>query len=193
MAAYTPRYLGPVPHPAIRVRMPEVFVGGILSAFEKRRTAGGLMLSCTREAAPKYVIDSSPGTYLPTLGHTGLSISDYMVKSSRMARRRGVAVEIEADHLIVGSHFHAVQRLFGGAKENELTREEVESSLRFVFDAIDEAIDTGLVNSFTVDTTSLVDLRPEKHSKDQLTSKFNSEFPDGKTMLEEYSREFRLS
>jgi hypothetical protein len=174
------------------VRIPDIFVGGILSAFEKRRTVGGLMLSCTREAAPKYVIDSPPGQYLPTLGHTGSAISDYMVKSSRIARNRGVVIEIEADHLIVGSYLQAVQRLFGGTDEAELTQEQVESSLSFVFDAIDEAVDTGLVNTFTVDTTSLIDLRPEKYSKDELSSKFNSEFPDGKRRLDEYLHAFRL-
>ena len=99
MPANTPRYLGPVPHPAIGVRIPEIFVEGILTAFERRRTAGGLMLSCTREAAPKYVIDSPPGKYLPTLGHTGQSITDYITKSSQMARKRRVVVEIEADQV----------------------------------------------------------------------------------------------
>jgi len=191
--ATTPRYLGPVPHPAIGVRIPDIFLEGILSAYKKRRTAGGLMLSCTRETAPRYVIDSSPGKYLPTLGHTGSSISDYILKSSRMARNRGVVVEIEADHLIVGSYLQAVQRLFGGTDEVELTQEEVSSSLSFVFDAIDEAAGTGLVNTFTADTTSLVNLKPEKYSKDELTSKFTSEFPDGRRIIEEYSRGFRFS
>jgi hypothetical protein len=110
-----------------------------------------------------------------------------------MARKRGVLVEIEADHLIVGSYLQAVQRLFGGTGDSELTPEEVSSSLNFVFDAINEAISTGVVGTFTVDTTSLVDLRVEKYTKDELTSKFSNEIPGGKTLLEEYSRGFRFS
>ncbi|MEM3573441.1 MAG: hypothetical protein QXJ62_04330, partial [Nitrososphaeria archaeon] len=39
----TPRYLGPIPHPAIGVRMPKIFLEGILTAFKERNTAGGLM------------------------------------------------------------------------------------------------------------------------------------------------------
>ena len=151
------------------------------------------MLSCTREAAPKYVIDSPPGKYPPTLGHTGTSISDYIFKSSRMARRRNVIVEMEADHLIVGSYLQAVQRLFGGTDEFEMTDEQVSNSISFVFDAIDEATNTGLVNAFTVDTTSLIDLRVEKCSKEELASRFNDEIPSGKSLLEEYSREFHFS
>jgi hypothetical protein len=151
------------------------------------------MLSCTREAAPKYVIDSPPGKYSPTLGHTGTSISDYILKSSQMARKRNIVVEMEADHLIVGSYLQAVQRLFGATSEVEMNDEQLSSSLSFVFDAIDEATSTGLVNAFTVDTTSLIDLRVEKCSKEELASKFNDEIPNGKNLLEEYSREFHLS
>jgi hypothetical protein len=182
-----------VPHPAIGVRIPSIFASGILSAYKMRRTAGGLMLSCTREAAPKYVIDSSPGKYASTLGHTGMSISDYILKSSEMASRRNVLVEIESDHLIVGSYLQAVQRILGGTGDVEMTDEEVSSSLSFVYDAIDEAISTGLVNAFTVDTTSLVDLKVEECSKEELTSRFNSEFPGSKSLLEEYSHQFHSS
>jgi hypothetical protein len=151
------------------------------------------MLSCTREAAPKYVIDSEAGKYSPTLGHTGTSISDYILKCSRMARKRNVIVEIEADHLIVGSYLQAVQRLFATTSEVEMNDEQLADSLNFVFDAIDEATSTGLVNAFTVDTTSLVDLKVEKYSKEELVSKFHEEIPNGKNLLEDYSREFQFS
>jgi hypothetical protein len=110
-----------------------------------------------------------------------------------MARKRNVVVEIEADHLIVGSYLQAVQRLFGSTDEVEMNDEQLASSLRFVFNAIDEATSTGLVNAFTVDTTSLVDLKVEKCSKEGLASKFNDEIPSGRNLLEAYSREFRLS
>jgi hypothetical protein len=151
------------------------------------------MLSCTREAAPKYVIDSAPGEYSPTLGHTGLSISDYILKSSRIARKRNIVVEIEADHLIVGSYLQAVQRLFDATSEVEMNEEQISKSLSFVFDAIDEATSTGLVNAFTVDTTSLVDLRAERFSKEELAARFNDEISNGRNLLQEYSRESHFS
>jgi hypothetical protein len=182
-----------VPHPAIGVRIPEIFLNGILSAYKRRRTVGGLMLSCTREAAPAYVIAAPPGKYVTTLGHTGVSIREYIVKSAEMARRRRVTVEIEADHLIVGSYVQAVQRLFGSGTEVRMTEKERLSSISFVCNAIDEAISTRLVNAFTVDTTSLFDSRVEKYSKEELARKFISEIPNPRALLEEYSCEFRFS
>lgn len=151
------------------------------------------MLSCTREAAPQYVIDSPPGKYPFTLGHTGVSIQEYIIKSSEATRKAHVLAEIEADHLIVGSYPQAVQRILGGTSEIEMTDEEVSKSLSFVFDAIDEAVGTGLVNAFTVDTTSLFDLRVEKYSKEELTGKFYAQIPNSKVLLDEYSREFHFS
>ena len=189
----TPRYLGPVPHPAIGVRMPDIFLGGIVSAYKMRRTAGGLMMSCTRESAPQYVIDSKPGKYPATLGHTGVSIKEYIGKSSEATRKAHVLAEIEADHLIIGSYPQAVQRILGSTSGTEMSDEEVSNSLGFVFDAIDEAVNTGFVNAFTVDTTSLIDLKADRCSKEELTAEFNNEVPDGKALLEEYSREFSTS
>lgn len=190
---HTPRYLGPEPHPAIGVRIPEIFLGGILSAYKMRRTAGGLMLSCSRETAPQYVINALPGEYSPTLGHTGSSIRDYILKSSEMARKDHALVEIEADHLIVGSDLHAVQRILGDTNEIEMTDEQISTSLSFVFDAIDEAVSTGSINSFTVDTTDLVDLNVGECSKAELNARFQTEIDNGRALLEEYSRDFSFS
>jgi len=150
------------------------------------------MLSCTREAAPKYVVDAPPGKFPLTLGHTGLSVSEYMVKCSQMARQTRVLAEIEADHLIVGSYPQAVQRILGSTTPTAMTDEEASHSLSFVFDAIDEATDTGFVNTFTVDTTSLVDLSTEKTSKEDLAEGFN-EISNARALLKEYAREFRFS
>jgi hypothetical protein len=173
--------------------MPAIFLPGILSAYKMRRTAGGLMLSCTREAGPQYVIEAPPGKYPFTLGHTGVSIREYIVKSAEMARRAGVLAEVEADHLIIGSYPQAVQRILGDTTEVEMTDEEVSESLSFVFDAVDEAASTGFVNAFTVDTTSLHDMRVEKYPKEELARKFNDEVPNSKGIMEEYSREFCFS
>lgn len=150
------------------------------------------MLSCTREAAPKYVCDSPPGKCAATLGHTGLSIKDYIIKSSETARRKHVLIEIECDHLIVGSYVQAVQRILGRTSEIQMPEEEVSGSLNFVFDAIDEAIETGFANTFTVDTTSLVDFRPERYSKEELASKFNENYRSN-SLLQKYCREFHFS
>jgi hypothetical protein len=60
-------------------------------------------------------------------------------------------------------------------------------------DAVDEAVNTGFVSTFTVDTTSLVDLDVERYPKEELVAKFNSEVSGATTLLEEYSREFRFS
>jgi len=150
------------------------------------------MLSCTREAAPKYVVDAPPGKFPLTLGHTGVSVSEYMAKSSAKARKLGVLAEIEADHLIVGSYPQAVQRILGSTSQTAMTDEEVTRSLSFVVDAIDEAVKSGFVNAFTVDTTSLVDLTTEKCSKEELAARFNK-LPRNSALLEEYAREFRFS
>jgi hypothetical protein len=158
------KYLGPVPHPAIGIRMPSIFLNGILSAYKSTRTVGGLMLSCTRESAPRYVINAHPGVYPITLGHTGVSIGEYMTRAAKVARRTRSVIEIEADHLIVGSYIQAVQRILGGSSLAEMTDEQISGSVKFVKDAIDEAVATGFVNTFTVDTTSLIDQNVDRFS-----------------------------
>ncbi len=193
MQASTPRYLGAIPHPAVGVRIPDIFLDGILSAFSTNRTVGGLMLSCTREAAPQYVIDAEPGKYPITLGHTGVSIREYMIKCAEEARKSSTTVQIEADHLIVGPSVQSVQRIIGESKQLGMTENEISKSVSLVKDAIDEATSSSQVNAFTVDTTSLVDLGVEQYSKDEVAAKFSDEFPDSRDLVNEYSREFVFS
>ncbi|RLE96617.1 MAG: hypothetical protein DRJ96_06095, partial [Thermoprotei archaeon] len=114
MKLETPMYLGPLPHPAVGIRIPEVLLEGILEAYKLRNTAGGLMLSYGRETAPEWVIDAPPGEYEITMGHTGTSIRRYLTLGAEAARRKGVIVEMEADHLtITTSSARAVKRISG--------------------------------------------------------------------------------
>ncbi|MEM1985860.1 MAG: tagaturonate epimerase family protein [Nitrososphaeria archaeon] len=183
----TPRYLGPIPHPAIGVRIPKIFLEGILTAFKERNTAGGLMLSYGRETAPQYVIDSKPGTYDITLGHTGTSIKEYIMESVSAARNKNVIVEIEADHLIIGSSLQAVQRLYEARGSSSLDNEIIESSMEYNRRAIDEAIETGYVNTFTVDATSLIDYKIMQYPKEKLYELFEERIVDGKELLKRYA------
>ncbi|MEM3423846.1 MAG: hypothetical protein QXE51_04710, partial [Nitrososphaeria archaeon] len=176
----TPRYLGPIPHPAIGVRMPKIFLEGILTAFKERNTAGGLMLSYGRETAPQYVIDSKPGTYDITLGHTGTSIKEYIMESVSAARKKNILVEIEADHLIIGSSLHAVQRLYEARGSSSLDNEVIESSMEYNRRAIDEAIETGYVNTFTVDATSLIDYKVMQYPQEKVYELFEERIREGK-------------
>ena len=183
----SPRYLGPVPHPAIGVRMPKIFLEGVLSAFKERNTAGGLMLSYGRETAPQYVIDSKPGVFDITLGHTGVSIKEYILESVAAARRKGVVVEIEADHLIIGSSLQAVQRLYEVRKGTSLDEEVIESSMEYNRRAIDEAVGTGYVNTFTVDATSLIDYKVMEYPQEKVRELFEERVKDGKDLLKRYA------
>lgn len=183
----TPRYLGPIPHPAIGVRMPKIFLEGILTAFKERNTAGGLMLSYGRETAPQYVIDSKPGTYDITLGHTGTSIKEYIMESVSAARKKNILVEIEADHLIIGSSLHAVQRLYEVRGSSSLDNEVIESSMEYNRRAIDEAIETGYVNTFTVDATSLIDYKVMQYPQEKVYELFEERIREGKELLKKYA------
>jgi len=156
-----PRYLGVVRHPAIGIRIPEIFLTGILRAYKKRDVAGGLMLSFGRETAPESVIDAAPGSFEITRGHTGTSIKKYMTMGAEAALREGVVVELEADHIIViGSSTRAVKRIAGVHEEGtEISEAELSKSMQYNTLAINEALSTGHVNCFTVDTSDLLDLR----------------------------------
>ncbi len=183
----TPRYLGSIPHPSIGVRMPKIFLEGILTAFKERNTAGGLMLSYGRETAPQYVIESKPGTYDITLGHTGVSIKEYIMESVYAARKKNVVVEIEADHLIIGSSLQAVQRLYEARESLSLDNEIIESSMEYNRSAIDEAIATGYVNTFTIDATSLIDYKVMEYPKEKVYELFEEGIKEGKELLKKYA------
>ena len=168
-----PRYLGPIAHPAIGVRMPEILLTGILRALKRSRTAGGLMLSFGRETAPRRVIDSPPGVFDITRGHSGTSIARYMTMAAAAASEMGVPVEVEADHLIVvGSVAKAVKRIAGVHEEGRISRRELERSLAYNKEEIDEALSTGVVNAFTTDTSDLIDFNVDGWDDDAVMRRF---------------------
>ena len=170
-------YLGPIPHPAVGIRIPEILLTGVLRAYRRRNVAGGLMLSFGRETAPENVINAPPGEYEITMGHTGTSIKKYMTMGAEAAAREGVIVEIEADHLIiVGSSAKAVKRIAGIHEETRISPEELERSIAFNKAEIDEAVSTGVVNTFTTDTSDLIDLRVEAWGDDVVKERFGKSF-----------------
>lgn len=172
-----PTCLGVVKHPAIGIRIPELFLPGILGGYRERDVAGGLMLSFGRETAPQAVIDAPPGTWEITRGHTGTSIRKYQTMGAEAAREAGVTVEIEADHLIIiGSATAAVQRIAGYHAESHISEEELERSLQYNMMAIDEAADAGVVGCFTTDTSDLFWLEADRLAAAQARKLFEERF-----------------
>ncbi|GAH74591.1 unnamed protein product, partial [marine sediment metagenome] len=168
-----PTCLGVVKHPAIGIRIPELFLPGIIAAYKARNTAGGLMLSFGRETAPEKVIRAKPGAWEITRGHTGTSIKKYMTMGAKAATRAGVTVEIEADHLIIiGSATAAVQRIAGYHAESHISAEELRKSIEYNKLAVDEAAATGVVGCFTTDTSDLFWLRADDLSPAQVRRLF---------------------
>ena len=177
MAVKTPRYLGVVHHPAVGIRLPEVLLTGILSAYRDCRTAGGLMLSFGRETAPEYVINAPPGKYEITMGHTGTSIRHYLTAGAEAARKMGVVVEMEADHLQVArSSAAAVKRISGAMEIARMSDEEVERALEYIRSEVDEAVDTGYVNFFTIDTCELIEYSADELKGEDLRREFRDKF-----------------
>ncbi|MHA1231466.1 MAG: tagaturonate epimerase family protein [Candidatus Helarchaeota archaeon] len=180
------RYLGPIHHPAIGVRIPEIFLEGILNSFKKNNVVGGLMLSFGRETAPEFVINAPPGKYEITRGHTGTSIKKYQTLAALKAKEKEVIVEIEADHLIIiGSSDRAVQRIAGVHLEKEISKEELENSINYNKRCIDEAIETGYVNSFTIDTSDLFNTAIDNLDEGQINKLFNEKVKD-KSIINNY-------
>jgi len=181
-----PRYLGVIRHPAIGIRIPEIFLTGILRAYKKRNVAGGLMLSFGRETAPESVIEAAPGVFEITRGHTGTSIRKYITMGAEAAQREGVTVEIEADHImVISSSARAVKRIAGVHEEEKATsEEELNESMQYNALAIDEALSTDLINCFMVDTSDLFD--EAATSMDE--AKLRSEFEGARTSTELMSR-----
>ncbi len=183
--------LGLVKHPAIGIRIPELFLPGILAAYKQRNVAGDLMLSFGRETAPEKVIRAKPGVWEITRGHTGTSIKKYMTLGAREAKKAGVTVEIEADHLIViGSSTAAVQRIAGYHAESHISPQELKKSLEYNKMAVDEAVATGVVGCFTTDTSDLFWLEADRLSADRVRRVFAERFkPEAaKKLLRRYRR-----
>ncbi len=172
-----PTCLGVVKHPAIGIRIPELFLPGIIAAYQERNVAGGLMLSFGRETAPEKVIKAKPGVWEITRGHTGTSIKKYTTAGAKAATRAGLVVEIEADHLIViGSSTAAVQRIAGYHAESRISAEELRKSLEYNTMAIDEAVATGVMGCFTTDTSDLFWLRADRLTPTQARKLFAERF-----------------
>jgi len=151
-------YIGPIHHPAIGIRIPEILLNGILSAFKEKNTIGTLMLSFVRETAPEWVIESPPGTYDITRGHTGTSIRKYMTLAHEYSEDMGVQIEIEADHITVTSPSKAVKRIVGMEVEYGLSDAELEEAIEYIKSEIKEAVDTGYVDFFTIDTCEMINI-----------------------------------
>jgi tagaturonate epimerase len=149
-------WLGVVRHPSTGIRLPELFLPGILSALKRRNAAGTVSLSFGRETAPESVIHAPPGQWEITRGHTGTSIREYMTTAATAAEQAGVSVEVEADHLIlIGSQASALRRLAGDHAYTRVSHEQLQRSLEYYRLCIDEAAATGVAACFTIDASDL--------------------------------------
>ncbi|PLJ77246.1 tagaturonate epimerase family protein [Infirmifilum sp. SLHALR2] len=182
----TPLYLGKTPHLAVGVRIPEVFLDGILNGFKDKSTAGGVMLSYHRETAPEYVINAPPGAYEITRGHTGTSIHRYIELSAAKAKEKGVAVEIEADHVsVTASATDAVRRITGGRAVTKLSDREVEKVLEYIRDEVREAASTRNIYFFTIDTCELINHAADQVTNDEVSTLFKDQVGDS-SLLDKY-------
>ncbi len=184
-----PRYIGTLHHPAIGIRIPEIFLKGILRAFKKENVVSGLMLSFGRETATEEVINSPPGKYEITKGHTGTSIKKYITMSAEAALKENLIIEIEADHImIIGSTIKAVKRIAGIHEETKINIEEMRKSIEYAKSEIDEAISTNYINSFTIDTCDLFNLDVDKWNEEKIKEEFLKNFSENerKILLNRY-------
>lgn len=182
-------WLGVVKHPSTGIRIPEVFLPGILAAYRKRNTAGELSLSFGRETAPEEVIRARPGAWEITRGHTGTSIREYMTVGAREAEKAGVTVEIEADHLIIiGSQAAALQRLAGHHVESHISPEELEKSLDYYRMCIDEAAEVGVMGCLTIDASDLYWMEADRLSSARVRRLFAERYEpaQARTLLGRY-------
>lgn len=183
-------YLGKLHHPAIGIRIPEIFLTGIFNSLKKNNTIATLMLSFGRETAPEDVINASPGEYEMTLGHTGTSIKRYQTMAKTAAIKNESKIEIEADHLIIiGSSARAVKRIEGVHTEEKISPEQLEKSLQYNYSAVDEAIYQGEVNCFTTDTSDLFWEKATELTDENLKVEFDKMFNENerKRLFESYS------
>lgn len=188
-------YLGVRHHPALGVRIPEIFLTGIVASLQRHRTAAGLMLSFGRETAPEEIIQAPPGRYEITLGHTGTSIRKYLISGSRAARTAIIPVEMEADHLIITeSSAMAVKRIEGIKTPKLVGALALERSLQYNVQAMEEATFTGVVRAFTTDTSDLFDDRAERLKGYALSRAFGRAFPvqERERILKTYVNKFRF-
>ena len=188
-------WLGVVRHPSTGIRLPELFLPGILAAYKARGVPGELTLSFGRETAPESVINAPPGAWEITRGHTGTSIREYMTIGDREARRLGVAVEIEGDHMIlIGSQAASLRRIAGDHAHGHVSPEQLQRSLDYYRLCIDEAAATGLVGCFTIDASDLYWLGADRLTGEEVGREFRRRFPGqpGGDLLARYGRTWRL-
>ncbi len=189
-------WLGIVKHPSTGIRIPEIFLPGILAAYKERDAAGELSLSFGRETAPEAVINAKPGTWEITRGHTGTSIRKYMTVGAREAKRAGVTVEIEADHLIViGSQAAALRRLAGDHAESHVSPEELARSLDYYRACLDEAAAVGNMGCLTIDPSDLFWQQADRLSGAQVRRRFGERFSksEAKKLLGRYGKAFSFA
>jgi len=186
-------WLGVVKHASAGIRIPELFLPGILSAYRKRNAAGELSLSFGRETAPENVIRARPGRWEITRGHTGTSIKKYMTMGAREAEKAGVTVEIEADHLIIiGSQAAALQRIAGHHVDSHLSPEELERSLAYYRMCLDEAAEVGVMGCLTIDASDLFWLAADRLSPARVRRLFAERYApaQARKLLGRYGRTF---
>ncbi len=172
-------YLGKKHHPAIGIRIPEIFLTGIVNSLQKHKCAAGLMLSFGRETAPDEIINAPPGRYEITLGHTGTSIRKYLVAGSRAARSAAIPVEMEADHLIITeSSAIAVKRIEGIKTPKLIGNAALEKAIKYNVQAVEEAVSTGLVRAYTTDASDLFDEDVTKFKMTALRKRLNEYFTE---------------
>lgn len=170
-------YLGKIHHPALGIRIPEIFLPGIINSLQKHKCAASLMLSFGHETALEEIIQAPPGRYEITVGHTGTSIRKYLVSGSRSARAAGIPVEMEADHLIViQSSAQAMKRIKGIKTPVLEGPAALERSLGYNVQALEEAISTGVARAFTTDTSDLFDHQAELLSGRRLENAFRKAY-----------------
>ena len=169
-------YLGPIPHPAIGIRLPDIVIPPVLRAFKMRDVVGTLMLSYNRETAPSKVI--SEGKHV-LLGHTGTSIKEYIGKASHYADEFGVLIEVEADHIsLMSSPERAIKRITHGGFEYGLSDEEIKNSLTYIEDELKEIKEAGGIDFVTIDTCELVDLGVDKIDEKDLLVRYENEIEE---------------
>jgi len=174
-------------HPAFGVRIPEIFLEGIMRALKSTGTAAGLMLSYHRETAPERVINAPPGAFEITRGHTGTSIRQYISASVEAARKFKVVVEIEADHLAaVTSSAEAVKRI-SGARASHAGAGSLDEALSYVEEEVKEAASTGYINFFTLDSCDYIDYSAERLSDYEAVSLLQQAYEDGASLLRRYT------
>lgn len=181
------RFLGPLHHPALGVRIPEVLLEGIFRALKRTATAAGVMLSYHRETAPEYVINAPPGTYEITRGHTGTSIKDYILYSVEKAKNHRVIIEVEADHLAAIAATTAAVKRISGVSAVQAPSASLEEALKYVEDEVKEAAGTGYINFFTLDACDYIDYRADKLDFHEVESIFEQLYDSPGEVVKRYT------